>query len=335
MELGTVNPFLIEFNSPNAYLHVFDEGLLVPFSKYPATVMTNAGEKTWAIEFDPLFFINHIQNKKVISFSVLENDLPAWEFYTGPKSIGIITGNGPDSGMTLWNNINLHIKNVWGKHFLGDISFPRVHVVSMPSMGLSMELDKRQTATWQTIEQAIEYLLCQNIEILTLACHTTHYFTEEIKEKLENTTCTFISMPEVVVNYIYDRGIENLAILGINYVADLEKWSAYSQLKEITIESLKPETIQKLHELGYNVKMKENFPANFQKLKTLITDEVKSDNVLIALTELSILLEKQGSKHYRSKKNVIDALDLYSKKIAEESLGINGQEKNVYYVKHQ
>lgn len=323
MELGTVMPFLLELNFPNEYINIFEKGLLTPCSRYPATMMTNAGEKTWAIEFDPVYYINLIQNKKILSFAVLENDIPSWEFFTQPKTIGIITGNGPDSGMALWNGINSHIREAFGKkHFLGDISFPSVYIASMPTMGLSMELDKRLTATWDTIEQAIDKLLRLDIEILALACHTTHYFTNEIREKLKNTSCIFISMPEVAINYIFNQGIKELAILGINYVADLEQWSAYSQLKEIHIEKLEPSTIQKMHELGYKVKSEVDIHSCFQKLKALITDEIICDNVLIALTELSIILERQGKKNYKSRKNVIDALDLYSKKIAEESLGV-------------
>ena len=47
-QYGTVNPFC----QPERFVHVFDQGVLEQFSA-PHSMLTNAGDRTWAIEFVP------------------------------------------------------------------------------------------------------------------------------------------------------------------------------------------------------------------------------------------------------------------------------------------
>ena len=63
MEFGIVNPFLIEMQGKSEALHVFDKSLLTYMTVYPGTMMTNAGEHTWGIEFDPLPLIGAVDQK--------------------------------------------------------------------------------------------------------------------------------------------------------------------------------------------------------------------------------------------------------------------------------
>ena len=240
-----------------------------------------------------------------------------------PKTIGIITGNGPDSGIALWEDINQYFVEILGVHFLGDISLPKVSILSVPAMGLSMELDRRETATWEALSEAIHQIKEQQVELLALACHTTHYFTDKIRAIFDSDGQRFISMPDVVVDYLDENEITELAILGIGYVADLGKWSAYSMLSKYQVEKLSASTLEKFRELGYEVKKMSQRHKSFLNLTRLLRHEVKSKNVIVALTELSILLQSQSKKERPSEKNIIDALELYAKAIAKASLGLN------------
>jgi aspartate racemase len=325
IEFGTVNPILLEVKSNHEVLHVFDISVLKPVARFPGTMMTNAGDHTWGIEFDPVELVESIENKIIDSIAVPDTELEEFELPNriNPKTIGIITGNGPDSGMALWQSINENIAEILGRHFIGDISLPKVYVISVPAMGLSMELDQREQVTWLALSEAVRQLKGLNVELLALACHTTHYFTDKIREIFEGDGRKFISMPEVVIKYIAENGITDIAVLGINYVADLGRWSAYSELKKYKIEQLDYETIRKFHDLGYLVKQMNERYKGFQKLIGLKKNEIKSNNIVIALTELSILLQSQSKKSRPSDKNIIDALELYAKVIAEEALQMN------------
>jgi aspartate racemase len=233
-------------------------------------------------------------------------------------SFTTITGNGPDSGMMLWKAINSHFTRILGDHFLGDISLPRVYVVSAPAMGLSMELDKRDDATWNVLSEAVLQLKSQGAEILALACHTTHYYTDRIRKLFEDDGRKFISMAEETIKYIHKEQIEDLAILGVSFAADLGEYSAYSELKKLQIEDISADTLKKFHDWGYTVKKIHNVHTPLQSIKNVLKG-LESNNVLIALTELSILYESQKST-WDSIKNIIDPLDIYARVIAEESL---------------
>jgi len=326
LKFGIINPISLSINSKSALIQIFDIGVLKPVSKYPGTMMTNAGDHYWGIEFDVKQVIESLNSYLIKSISIQDKELSNRDLpqCTNPKSIGIITGNGPDSGIALWSGINNSIASILGDHFLGDMSLPEVHIVSLPAMGLSMELDKREYSTWNVLHQAVETLKLQNVELLALACHTTHYFENKIRKCFDSSNRKFISMPQTVLEYLIQAKVSDAAILGIHYVADLSEWSAYAPLEEsgIIIEKLDPEIVKRFHAIGYEVKQMVNHHKSFQQFIALLKN-VTSKNIIIALTELSILLENSSKKARQSDKNVIDALYLYAQAIAYASLGLN------------
>lgn len=327
MQFGTVNPMLLDINSNGKIINIFDVSLTETMEQCPGTMMTNAGNHTWGIEFDPILLINSIYNSRIESIAEDDKELEYYELpqSTTPKSIGIITGNGPDSGISLWKKINNYFAELLGVHFIGDISLPKVTIISLPAMGLSMELAERDDATWTVLTEAINKMQCNNVDILTLACHTTHYYTAKIREMFEYENKIFVSMPETTIDYIKREKLSDLAIIGISYVANLQEYSAYSELRKLNIEAISDKTLARFHDIGYEVKKMKDLHPVFQKFTSLLKTEIKSSNIVIALTELSILIESQ-KKHY-GQKNIIDPLDIYAKEIARLSLSLTREEK--------
>ena len=324
MEFGTVNPILLEIRSKGGIHQFFDESLLDPPAPCPGTMMTNAGEHTWAMEFNPIQLLGAINRKSVFRFAQGLREVKH------PKTIGIITGNGPASGIALWEGINRNFAETLGRDFSGDVSLPQVHVMSLPELGLSMELDKRENAVWAALEDAVLKMKDLGVEVLCLACHTTHYFTEQIRELFETDGQVFFSMAETVMEHIYENNIDDVAVLGINHVADFGEMSSYKELSELNVETLSFETMEKIRELGYRIKgMKDMYPA-FQSFINILKSDIKSKNIVIAMTELSLLFQKQANKNRTSERNIIDPLELYAKKICEKAFeeSRTGGEKN-------
>ena len=96
-EYGLVNPFYFSSEFPEIN-QLFDNSVLENFFP-PYTLMTNAGDKNWGIEFKPIELLNILQSKLVGDIII--------------KSI----------------------RAKLGDDFLGDLSFPTVIVKSMPEMG--------------------------------------------------------------------------------------------------------------------------------------------------------------------------------------------------------
>lgn len=316
LEYGTVNPFTVDnvVHLDNV-VQIFDKTTLESLIP-PYTMMTNSGDLTWGIEFKVVELVNSL--KKSIVADIIDHDTSA-PLPSIKHKIGIITGNAPDSGIHLWQEINRLIRDSLNEKFQGDISYPAVIVESIPQMGYSMELDKRFADTKKSILKTVEMMIEEGATIICLACNTTQFFTPLIKEICEPKKVKFISIPEVTIEFIKSNGLRDFAFLGIKHVTDFEKWSAFKELKNYEVEFLDEQTLQKIDELAYMVKQGGTTEAGINKLRDLLNKTVKSKNVIIALTELSILFKTQKKKT-KSERVYIDTLDLLSKAISNQYL---------------
>jgi hypothetical protein len=79
---------------------------------------------------------------------------------------------------------------------------------------------------------------------------------------------------------------------------------------------------QLLDELAYQVKAEGASEAGLNRLRDILRNEVASDTVVLALTELSVLLSLQRKKG-KSGRLLIDPLALYADALARRCLGID------------
>ena len=316
---GTVNPF----SEADHFIQVFDEDIFRSYSP-PHTMMTNLGEHTWAVEFEPAALVEALRREAP---EVLVGDI------TGQKGkdhrlpvFGIITGNGPESGMALWRHINGKVFHTLDadKRMAGDLSFPRVLVHSLPEMGLSMELAVREASVWQVIEKAVRELCESGATHLALACNTTPYFAEAIQAVAVPYQATFVSIADIAYQSLLRRRLDDVTLLGIPTVADMGERSAYRKLADLDVRPADPRVLDDLQELGYMVKRmglsgQDNKALN--KLQHIIRAGVKTKRVMIALTEISVLLERFPKLRDRiGEIEVIDPLRLYGEYLADQFL---------------
>ena len=312
LEYGTVNPFTLDPHFLTLpVLQIFDESIFV--SKYPPyTMMTNAGDLHWGIEFNPNELIKYIDNKLVADI-VMDSSFIRQSKY---HKIGILTGNSPESGIKLWNDINSLIRKKLSHRFEGDISFPKVVVNSIPELGLSMELDKREKQTWNFIREGIVSLCQQGCTIITVACNTSQYFKDKISNICEEYGARFFNMEDAVDNYLSDNKIKVFDFLAIQYTSDFTYWSGFKNIAKKYKVILPNETkINEFSRIAYTVKQGGVTGKGINKLRDLINNATSTDNVVIALTELSILLSSQKIKS-KSGKVFIDTLELLAESIA-------------------
>jgi len=314
-EYGTVTPFV---NMKKIRYQLFDESLLQ--SNYPPyTMMTNAGDHTWAVELKPDLLVDALKNQYPNQIKVGQFCVQNGTGISRKKTVfGIITGNGPESGMVLWNNINTKIRNSINDRYNGDLAFPKVIVNSVPEIGLSMELMAREEAIWKYIEQAVLNLCLGGATHISLACHTTHYFSEKIQNVCNQKGVQFVSMAKTAIEYIQKNNLSDITLIGIPYVADLGRWSAYKALSDYNIQPMNEKARKPLLDLGYLVKKTGSDHKGLNKLKHILKIGVTTKNVLIALTEISVLLGGFPKKQKQiGQWNIIDPLKLYGERLAD------------------
>lgn len=317
LSYGLVNPFqLLSGFKGKPVMQIFDQRLL-EFYGSPETMMTNAGEYKWAVEFNPKELIQKFGGETNIADVVCNEG----EVQHVMLPIGILTGNGPDSGMLLWSKINSALQMRAGRQFSGDISYPEVRVVSMPGMGLSMELDAREKQVKKIIESGIIQLGASGAKIISLACNTTQYYAEYVDELCSSFGGKFISMEGALTRHLDEKKITDASLIGIKYITDRAEYSGFKQVfSGRNIETISDEGLARILELGYLVKKEGASERGLQKLYSILNKHTSSDNIIIALTEISVLLAGQ-KKQRKSNKNIIDILSLYASAIADECYG--------------
>lgn len=314
-DYGTVNPF----SEATDYVQVFDEDVLIPYTP-PHTMMTNAGTHTWAMEFRPGDVIEALRRE---SPSVLVGRITTMT--TAPKRIpviGIITGNGPESGMALWRYMNeeIHTSLKRENRMRGDLSYPKVVVQSIPEMGLSMELEQREQGVWDVIRQATEELMSCGVTHIALACNTTQYYADRIRGLCEPSV-QFVSMVDVTTEHIRLEHLDDITIIGIPTVASLGEFSAYAPLKALGVRAVEEHARPHMEELAYLVKQLDATSLDnksLNRLQYVIRSGVPTSRVLIALTEVSVLLERfPRLRQSIGGKAVIDPLRLCGNALAD------------------
>ncbi len=302
-------------------LQVFDRDLLTPLG-VPGTVMTNAGSLIWSVEFHAEELARSLDHAIVADVALedrLEPPRPRWA--TDPTTFGIVTGNGPDSGMLLWRSLNRIVREALGEDSRGDFAMPRVLVHSLPEMGLTMELDRRHASAWPPLRSATAELCRDGADVVAIACNTTPHFGPELRRICAEYGATFLSMPEVVGAWLRRNGIERIALLGVKTVAELGPWSPYREpLAGIEVHVPDDATMARIHALAYRVKAEGPSHKGLTRLRDILHDEVRADVVVLALTELSLLLEIQR-RPQRSDRLIVDTVELYARALAERYMG--------------
>lgn len=322
---GLVNPFepwaLDGQLIASPALQVFDHDLLQSLG-LPGTVMTNAGDLTWAVEFHASALPPVLEKVVLADVAIPDPDVPPRPDVNGRPTIGIITGNAPESGIALWNRLNIRVREVMGPDNYGDVSMPPVVVHSLPELGMSMELATRHEPVWEALREAAARLCQEGAQVVALACNTTHYFTPQLRKVCSDHGAEFLSMPESVGTWLHRRDIHQVALVGIRYVSDLGEWSAYREpLAGIEVERPGPRAKERLDDLAYQVKREGPNQRGLSRLRDVLHQEIESEHIVLALTELSVLLERQR-KPGRSGKTIIDPLSLYADALVSRYLGL-------------
>ncbi|HXE43758.1 MAG TPA: hypothetical protein VN635_01035 [Conexibacter sp.] len=326
MAYGLVNPFepwaLDGQLLAAPVLQVFDADLLRPIG-VPGTVMTNAGDLTWSVELhagELARLLDHAIVADVSRADPREPARPRWA--TAPVTFGIVTGNGPESGMLLWQSLNHAVRETLGDASRGDFAMPRVIVQSLPELGLTMELDQRHEEVWPVLRSAVAELCRSGARVVAVACNTTPHFGPELRKICGEYGSRFVSMPEVVGAWLRRERIDRIALLGVKTVAELGPWSPYRDpLAGIDVEIPEAGTMARIHALAYEVKAMGPSHTSLNRLRDVLQKEIRSEVVVLALTELSLLLDIQR-RPQRSDRLIVDGIRLYADALAEQYTGV-------------
>ncbi|MEM7139386.1 MAG: aspartate/glutamate racemase family protein [Actinomycetota bacterium] len=318
---GLINPFETWVGEVSVR-HVFDSDLLTR-SGLPGTMMTNAGDATWAVEFytDELIAAYRSRGSATIADGLAIGG-PARAPSTN-RSIGILTGNGPESGAALLQRVIDNARRP-DRLNLGDLTLPPVQMLSLPAMGLSMEMDLRVDAVRRAVIDGVGTLARSGCAHIALACNTTQYFVDELRPIAAADGAEVVSMAEAVSEHVARLpSVDSVGLFGIELVTSETGWSAYRRElaeRNISVEVPSSYGLERLDAIAYAVKREGVTPRNVTHLTNVIRDvaaeEFDSTHVIVALTELSILLADVSKKALdRHGQVFIDPLDIAAEQL--------------------
>jgi aspartate/glutamate racemase len=117
--------------------------------------------------------------------------------------------------------------------------------------------------------------------------------------------------------YLKNAGIQSFDFLAIESVSNLDKWSDFKRLTgDFDIRLPSAQNIAAITNLAFSVKKEVVSGKTVNRLRDLINNATETDNVVLALTELSIVFASQKSRQ-RSSKRFIDTLDVLAQAIAK------------------
>ncbi len=202
------------------------------------------------------------------------------------SGIGIVGGSGPEAGADLLTKVFAAHRQAVGPAYRGDIDAPRVHLVSEPELGHSMELATHHAGVRAALVEAVGQLAGGNMSVVGIACNTLNVFVPELRTRFP--ACTIASMPEVAADRARAMGARRVALLGAAPVVQLGAESAYRGLVE-EFDLVTPEDPDPLHELIYDIKQRGGSDAELVARFDAIVAPLAADVVLLACTELPLL----------------------------------------------
>jgi len=324
---GMVNPLMGLHDG----IQIFDDELNQQVS-VPGTVMTNAGDFTWAVEFDPTELVAALPFSRWANLiqQEIESEDPIRWGVRAPKAIGILTGNPIDSGLDLGASVKDHVRRLLKTNSLGDVSMPEIHIKSTPRIGISMEMDHRQGPLRKALLGAVDELCGLGIKILAHPAHTTHYFAKDISSRATGMGAHFISMIDVIRAKLHSEGIEEFALLGTKFVTDFDKpWSVYKDIFDgLCVHTPSENGWKKINDLGYEIQQNGVTPQCFNWMRDLLREEIPSScrHVVLAMTEFTPIARRLKSRGLQGK-ILIDPIDIYGEAIALKYLGIESWNK--------
>lgn len=231
--------------------------------------------------------------------------------HDAPRSrIGIITGSGPEAGIDLWHKVLRANRRLLGSRYAGDLDAPEVVIVSVPELGLSMELERNDAQVWRALRRAAEQIAPQ-VDHYGIACNTLNHYAGQLAAL--GLPAQLLSMGDVAAAHLVEQGLTRVALLGARPVMDLGPWSAYRALPAHAHVEV-PADLDELHQIIYEVKRRGGEPPDIVARFTRVLGTLEADVALLACTELPLIPVSVD------RPRTVDVTDLLALALARRSL---------------
>lgn len=295
-EYGTVTPMV--FLEHSHVRQFVDDTVVRPFYP-PYTTMTNLGDLRHAVEFNSEDLFSATPDTAVA-------DIVTTETKRTPRQVlGILTGSPPESGILLWQKVKERIRSDAGVRFRGTESYPRVVVESVPGLNTGGEPARRTRP--QTL-RAVERLCESGATLIGVAADVPAMIEWEIASVCEAGGSELVRTAEETGTYLRSHGIHRFKFVG--------DWTGYKvALRGLDAQLPSDQELRTVNELKRLVDKQMVTGATINRLRDWLRDYVDTDTVVVAVSEIAVILNSQVQRQ-RSSKRFIDTLDVIADTMA-------------------
>lgn len=195
------------------------------------------------------------------------------------QKIGILGGIGPESSARFYEIL---IKRVQAQKIKSNIEYPHIILESIPAPELLLE-----NPDLTMYKEAVKNLEKAGADFIVIICNTAYVFFEEFRK--------LVNIPIIDLNQETEWFLEHNKIKSITIFGSKKTIDRLFHFKDIILEKISSEDSKTID----NIILEYNQGKNKELLEKQIIKIVKkySDkNILIACTELSIMLKNKSLK---------------------------------------
>lgn len=229
------------------------------------------------------------------------------------KRIGIISGSGSEAGVDLWSKILLANREYLGSEFKGDLDAPEITIRSVPELGLSIDMEANREEVKDILLSATEDLK-DYADLYGIACNTINAFQRILY--LQENAPEFVSVADACKEFLSHKFDQPIALLGTRHTMAFGQDSGYADIENLFKFEVAADPFE-LHQLIEDVKKFGPTGHGLSERLSKIVEELKSDTVLLACTELPLIAT------FESQKELVDVSDLLAKTLIKRAYGEN------------
>jgi len=201
------------------------------------------------------------------------------------KEIGVVGGLGPRASAYFYETIINLCSDQYDA--ILDHEYPRITLHSLASDGLS-EMGKAEENLIQEINEVLMKFAMQGLELVAIPCNSifAHFDNLFTNDKLK-----VINLPKILADRVAGIGAKNVGILCSQELRDSGAYDPYFNKKGVTPHYPDSSRQAIVNKSIMDVMGNKHSDETVQNLMQIISDiSVQNESVLIACTELSVLL---------------------------------------------
>lgn len=177
----------------------------------------------------------------------------------------------------------------------------------MPSRVRAILYGERREELVQLLAESIRGLLRYNVDIIVIACNTSHHFLPEIHKKVSIPDNVLVNLVETVTQHCLRSDISEIFVIATEGTIATKVYDEYCQPNEISVSYPDQQGQKVLRQFIEDVKHRQ-WDRSVERFASYLAN-LEYDNIVLGCTEFPVIFDAVKGR-YSLRKNIIDPVQL-------------------------